>query len=67
VLTGDDVVYGEGVKGIVVLVDVAILTAVARAAADEVPEAWLHHVPWVSLRSFRALDWRTAMRVPAET
>ena len=55
VLPGDDVVDGEREESVLVLMNAAVLAAIARPFADEPPQGGIHQAGR-SLRSVRALD-----------
>jgi hypothetical protein len=66
VLERDDVVDGKREENVLILANEAVLAAIARPVSDEVSQSDIHQAGR-SLRSLRALDWRIAMKVPADT
>ena len=62
-LLGDHVLDVEGEQIIIILVQVAVLTATAGALPDEGAERGIHHSPGELARSWRAFDLRMATKV----
>jgi hypothetical protein len=65
-LASDDVVDRKGEEGVLFLVKAAIFAAIARSLTNERSQSRVHQAGR-SLRSRRALDWRIAMKLPADT
>ena len=55
-LLGDDVIDRKRVKGIVILMDVAVFTTIAGACSDVTAECIVHQPVDRSCKTFRAFD-----------
>src|SRR5437763_4931376 len=69
VLTGNDVINGEGNGRVGPLRDLAILAPVAGPVADRLGELFVHRGQRraFALTARRALDWSSASKCPART